>query len=275
MIVRLFCPVCAFAATKRLPHAEIEVPLPIARLSDDGRYDVHCQAGHTSTVFLDNLKFELLFEMGLNALLDGYAREAVSSFTSSLERFYEFYWHVAMAHIAIPEEVRKNAWKPVAKQSERQLGAYVTAHLFLTKTIPPLLNPNVEVKLRNEVIHGGYIPTFEEAKDYGDLIMKLVNDALDELRKVAPDVLLATYKLLSPVPREDKGDEELRGVINVMTAVDVRNPIVRDDDPRRGCVVDQFKRIIKERIPHKMQLFTDKEARDRAAGSFRQDNDEM
>ena len=91
MIVRLFCPVCALAATKKLPHAEIEVPLPIASVSDDGRYEIRCQAGHLSTVFLDNLKFELLFEMGLNALLDGYPRDAVSSFASSLERFYEFY----------------------------------------------------------------------------------------------------------------------------------------------------------------------------------------
>ena len=99
MIVRLFCPECAVAAAKKLPYAEIEVPVPIARLADDGRYEVRCQAGHLNTVFLDNVKFELLFEMGLNALIDGYPREAVSSFASSLERFYEFYWNVVMTHL--------------------------------------------------------------------------------------------------------------------------------------------------------------------------------
>ena len=52
---------------------------------------------------MNNLKFELLFELGINALIDGYPREAVSSFASALERFYEFFCQVAALALSIPK----------------------------------------------------------------------------------------------------------------------------------------------------------------------------
>jgi hypothetical protein len=253
---------CALTATKKLPHAQIDVPVPIASVSDDGRYEVRCQAGHVSTVFLDNLKFELLFEMGLNALMDGYPREAVSSFASSLERFYEFYWHVAMTHLKISEQERVGSWKAVAKQSERQLGMFITAHLLLMKKAPALLNPSNEVRLRNDVIHGGYVPTPEEAAAFGNSVMRLINQSLDDLRKTVPDALITTYKALSPAPRDESKDDEVRGVVNVVTAVDVRYP-AEEGDLRLGDVEDQFKRILREREPHRMQLMSEEELRKR------------
>ncbi len=262
MIIRLFCPECALAATKKLPHATIDVPVPIARVSDDGRYEVRCQAGHVNTVYLDNVKFELLFEMGLNALLDGYPREAVSSFASSVERFYEFYWHVAIAHLAIAEQEKTAAWKAVAKQSERQLGMFITAHLLLMKRAPALLDPNNEVKLRNDVIHGGYLPTPEEAVLFGNSVMKLINKALADLRNILPETLIVTYKALSPAPKNESKEDELRGVVNILTAVDVRYP-AGEGDPRFGGVEDQFKRILQDRIPHGMQLLSEEELRKR------------
>jgi len=76
---------------RRLPRAAIEVPVPDSHLLDHGDYEVKCEVGHVSLVNLDNLKFELLFELGINAHVDGYAREAVTSFASSLERFQEFF----------------------------------------------------------------------------------------------------------------------------------------------------------------------------------------
>ena len=57
---------------------------------DDGKYEVVCPKGHKSITLLQQQKFELLFDIGAYAIVDGYYREAVSSFTSSLERCYEF-----------------------------------------------------------------------------------------------------------------------------------------------------------------------------------------
>lgn len=171
MIIRLFCPVCTLEAAKKGLPSCVDVPMPISQVVDDGRYKVRCDAGHETTVLLDNLKFEILFEMGLNALVDGYPREAVSSFASSLERFYEFYWHVVMAHLSVPSLEAEKAWKTAARQSERQLGMFITAHLLLMKKAPLLLNMNKEVKFRNNVIHNGYVPTHEESVNFGDSVM--------------------------------------------------------------------------------------------------------
>ena len=262
MIVRLFCPECALAATKNLPHAVIDVPVPIAHVADDGRYEVRCQAGHVNTVFLDNVKFELLFEMGLSGLLDGHPREAVSSFASSLERFYEFYWHVAMEHLTLPEQERATAWKVVAKQSERQLGMFITAHLLLMKRAPILLNPNKEVKLRNDVIHGGYVPTSEEATIFGNSVMRFINQSLIDLRKTLFETLIATYKALSPAPKDKSNDDELRGVVNILTAVDVRYP-AEEGELRFGSIEDQLKRVQQDREPHGMELLSEEELRKR------------
>lgn len=49
-----------------------------------------CQKGHKNFVILQEERFETLFQIGANAIIDGYYREAVNSFTTSLERFYEF-----------------------------------------------------------------------------------------------------------------------------------------------------------------------------------------
>lgn len=245
--------------------------MPVSRPSDDGKYEVHCAAAHVSTVTVDNVKFELLFEMGLNALVDGYPREAVSSFTSALERFYEFYWHVAAAFHSIPPEQADVAWEAVARQSERQLGMFVTAGLLLTKQCPNLLNPNQEVKFRNNVIHGGYIPTADEAIAFGDVVMQLINDSLATLRTLAPKELMATYERLSPAEKKEPRAQSVEivwndaenhtGTVNILSAVDVRHPVTAADDLRHGSVADQFKRILRDREPHRLNLLDEHELR--------------
>lgn len=262
MIIRLFCVHCARAASKNLPHAPIEVPMPVVTIADDGRYEVHCAAGHVSTVYLDNLKFELLFEMGLNALVDDDNRDAVSSFAASLERFYEFFWHVACRAINMPTQEVARAWKAAIKLSERQLGMFVTAHLFLLKRAPELLNPNTDVKLRNDVIHGGYIPKRDEACSFGNVVMKLINGSLDDLRKCAPKEIDAVHRELSPAHREKStggSTDEMNGITNHLSAVDVLHPVKDENDLRRGTVEDQFKRIMRDREPHQLILMSQEE----------------
>ena len=46
---------------------------------------IKCSRSHETTAILQEQKFEILFDIGAHAILDGYYREAVSSFTSSLE----------------------------------------------------------------------------------------------------------------------------------------------------------------------------------------------
>jgi hypothetical protein len=55
-----------------------------------GKLTLRCGQGHTTVVTLPIPAFELLFDFGCSALLDGYPREAVTSFASSFERFEKF-----------------------------------------------------------------------------------------------------------------------------------------------------------------------------------------
>lgn len=263
MIVRLFCPQCALDASKNLKgKIDIEVPVPVSQLADDGLYQVKCDKGHLGNVILGNVKFELLFEMGLNALVDGYPREAVSSFTSSLERFYEFYWRVAMTHAGVAASDIDQAWKPLSKMSERQLGAFTTASLVLTKSKPNLLNTNKQVPFRNNVIHNGYVPKNEEAVDFGRSVMVLIQEGLEELRCLESEALINVYKQMSPrdydTDESDDDSDELVGCVNILTTIDVRNP-PKEKDKRVGDVERQLDRIRDERQPKRMQLLTEDE----------------
>ena len=155
--------------------------LMMVEFRDDGRYESTCSNGHTQTTFLQEQKFELLFDIGANAILDGYYREAVSSFTSSLERFYEFFIKLACAHGEMSDDTYTKCWKSVSNQSERQLGAYIFLWGVHLKN-PPLLLKNNDVSFRNSVIHKGKIPTKEEAQSYGTKVYDLIASGLAEIR---------------------------------------------------------------------------------------------
>jgi hypothetical protein len=257
MIVRLFCPQCTFEATKGLPRSVVPVLSPVSRLSDNGEYEVTCSVGHVSTVVLDNLKFELLFDMGINALIDGYPREAVSSFAACLERFQEFAFRVAMAHSDAGVDSITDAWKLMSRQSERQLGAYIAAMLVLTKEPPRVLSPGKQVSFRNDVVHAGYVPTDQEAIDFGDAVLLMVYEALDVLRSAAPEALVSTYAAMAPKSKVVP-PEEFTGRVNVLTTIDVRHPPT-GEDIRAGGVKSQFARILHDRVPHGLELLSREE----------------
>lgn len=258
MVVKLFCPSCAYEASQNLTNKiSIDVLVPFEKIKDDGKYLVKCQIGHESDVILDNIKLELLFEMGVNALLDGYYREAVSSFTSSLERFYEFYWHVVMTHTGQQLDSMSKTWKSLSKLSERQIGAYSTAVLLLTGKPALLLNSNKEVTFRNNVIHNGYIPNKEEATSFGNVIMEIILTNLANLQDIAPDALKKVYEKYTPDSPEDSyDDDKLTGRVNILTCIDIRHPA-----NNKSKIEDHYDRILRDKEPTRMSLLT-KEAMD-------------
>ncbi|HGY9592210.1 TPA: hypothetical protein ACOJP0_005076 [Vibrio harveyi] len=160
-----------------------------AELQDSGCYSFTCSQQHESTVKLKNPKFEILFELGLNAIHDGYYREAVSSFTSSLERFYEYVINILYRSAGINLEQTSQLWKLVSNQSERQFGAYLFVYQLVEKKIPPQLS-NKCIKFRNEVIHKGKIPSRIEAIEYGEAILTVISPVLKVLvEKYDPQIL--------------------------------------------------------------------------------------
>ena len=159
----------------------------IARVEvrDDGRYETTCPNGHKSITVLQEQKFEILFDIGAYAISDGYYREAVSSFTSSLERFYEFFITAVFYEKGIDDAAFNNSWKLVARQSERQLGAFIFLHTNEFKR-PPMVLREKDVQFRNDVIHRGRIPSKIEALAYGQVVLDLIRPILRDVREKYP-----------------------------------------------------------------------------------------
>lgn len=145
----------------------------IVRPRSDGIYQTECSRGHKSTLLMDEEHFQVLYEYGVNALKDGYFREAVSSFAAALERFFQYSIEVLSANTAIDETSHLNAWKSVANSSERQLGAFV--YLFLSHVgREPQLLTRKNTEFRNDVVHKGHFPLAEEATAFGEVIRQVI-----------------------------------------------------------------------------------------------------
>ena len=190
MKLRISCMQCFQDSGK--PSEEM---LPV-EMRDDGLYKVTCSNGHTTITAIQEQKFEVLFDLGAMALLDGYPREATSSISASLERFYEFYIKVISLKYGVSIDEFANTWKNVSAQSERQFGAFLFSYLLEHKTaLAPVINnvkPDVEGKakkntltwteFRNAVIHKGYIPSVEEVLSYGDVVYNYIYKLIDDLK---------------------------------------------------------------------------------------------
>lgn len=136
-----------------------------------GKLTLRCKQGHETVVTLPIPLFELLFDFGCAALLDGYAREAIMNFASSFERFEEFTCRFLLARRNVSFEGVDGWWKWVRTSSERQMGSFVALWISEFFEPPPLLTNNL-VALRNKCVHQGLIPPENEAKDYGEAVLR-------------------------------------------------------------------------------------------------------
>jgi hypothetical protein len=148
---------------------------------DDRIAYVECSQGHRSALVIQAQKFEVLMESGASALADGYTLEAVASFSTALERFFEFCLKVISTHREIEAEVYEEMFKDLARQSERQIGAFLV--LFaLERGRSYRLNTSV-VEFRNRTIHKGVIPTPDEAEKFCSQVYAQVHEVFGELRE--------------------------------------------------------------------------------------------
>lgn len=184
MRLPLTCMKCNFekdGAATRTPAYPVYV-----EVRDDGRYEFTCSNGHTTVTVVQEQKFEVLFEIGAYALLDGYYREAVASFASSLERFYEFFVKANLLEEGCKSEQLEEAWKMISSQSERQLGAFIFLYLQTFGKRPSLLD-NAKVSFRNDVIHKGKIPNRDGALEFGQAVLDVVRPIMEQTKERFPN----------------------------------------------------------------------------------------
>jgi len=211
MEIMIPCTECALAA--QVSGGEfgpdgILIQSRILPVQENNPYRAVCPEGHQLVVILDNFQFQLLFESGLEAFVDGYFRESVSSFAAALERLYEFSIRVQLTSENVDIDEMEMMWKSVAAQSERQLGMYIGMRTLKEGKRPPTL-PTRLTTFRNSVIHKGNFPDSNQAFEFGEAVFGLILDEvirLDEHYKNA--VIAQTHahrkKALQSLKQEDK-----------------------------------------------------------------------
>ncbi|SEJ81754.1 hypothetical protein SAMN04488058_12041 [Deinococcus reticulitermitis] len=184
--------------------------------TDSGVHDLrcaHCQGRYC--LFVRKQKFEMLFDLGTRALLDGYAREAVASFAAALERFFEFYVKAFALERAAEQggefgdarAVLDGTWRHVASQSERQLGMFALAYLLREGREPAFLDSkSLGADFRNRVIHRGYLPRRAEVEEYAARVFSLIDELLGRLGDAAAHAELL-QELTFAAHRDTLGDD--------------------------------------------------------------------
>ncbi|EIW6614797.1 hypothetical protein [Clostridium perfringens] len=200
-----------------------------SEINDDGIYKATCNRGHETVTFLQQDKFEVLFDMGAMALIDGYPREAVSSFAASLERFYEFCIKVFLLKRRVNMDKFNNTWKLVSSQSERQLGAFYFLYLDVLGEIPKSINKR-QVEFRNKVIHKGYIPKYDEVVKYADCSLTYMYEILKELRECCKEEIhQVTANKLNNMSKEFIKDGKITAKISTMSIPTIINLVASDE----------------------------------------------
>lgn len=176
------CAECSFAGRFEF----VKIPL-----REDGVYEYVCPLGHRSVWLVQQQRFELLFELGIHAILDGYYREAISAFSAALERFYQFSFHVLTLHSGGSDASFLEAWAQVKKSSERQFGVHVSAWLISFGSTPRALpdnGPNKPSKeFRNNVIHNGMLPDYAATVAFGQAVLEIIREQIDHLNDRATE----------------------------------------------------------------------------------------
>lgn len=192
-------------------------------------YEFTCPEGHINFAIQGNNKFEILYELGIQAYNDDYFREAVTNFASAVERFHEYCIMLFLAPKSIDELILATLnQKNIAKYSERQYGAFYILFLKLTNLAPPVLDEkflkkhllklSVEnpVNFRNNIIHQGYIPTKEECISYAKITALYINEILEKIYTWNNDIIKKTNELFIESLKSDfKKKKNING--NILT----------------------------------------------------------
>lgn len=240
MKITIPCPVCA------KPGIDVYSIVSNLQVQNDGFYRFLCMNGHKVVCVIQDEKFEILFELAINAIYDGYYREAITCFSSSIEAYRKYFIQVILQGHGVEGAELGKAWKEVENLSERQLGAYFFIHTYALKRAPSITSKKL-VELRNKVIHKGFIPEKEQALAFGEEVRLLMWEGIESIKK---DFSLAAKSVLNNklYPEIENTSEDHRvcvmsGISKLLSLTHVRTDETIEQYIER-LKIDRFKKGI-------------------------------
>lgn len=187
ILLTKFCNQCLDQADQKNEKYDFNPQdVTLVELNDEGIYSFKCSHNHIQWIFTNEEIFQILYDLGIRSLCDGYTREAVANFVTALERFYEFMIKFFLISENINEESIEKYWKIIARQSERQFSAYLSLYFNKTKRLPQIQSDKW-IEFRNKIIHSGHIPSESKTLKYAQYTYDLMFNGLLELTEIFPD----------------------------------------------------------------------------------------
>lgn len=165
-------------------------------------FEVKCRKGHVHRYLLNLELYEVLFQQATYCLQDGYYREAVCTYNTSLERFFEYIIEILFYYNESEMDFSK-IWSQICSQSERQLGAYYFIWSITMKKEPIFLDERM-VKLRNRVVHRGKLVSEDKAKEFGKYVFDFIKNTLSTLYEQIDEEELAKLNMFRTLRVSDK-----------------------------------------------------------------------
>lgn len=170
------------------------------KATNEGIYDAECPNGHKYKFDIACNPFQVIFENGIYALCDKYYIEAFSSFASAYERFMEFFVQVVTISNGVDLDKFKTNLGKNMNRAERLLGAYAMGYMVAFNEQPKVMTNSLN-KLRNDVVHNGYIPEKKDCIKYGNALLKIITPTIKRLRedsKYKGEVIRAANDSINP-----------------------------------------------------------------------------
>lgn len=133
-----------------------------------------CTAEHRNMLIIQSHKSEILFDRGCIFYHKGYYREAIFNFYGALEKYRELFINFLLLNGKFSDANITKLWKEI-KLSERQYGAYCLMQI-IAKSESDMPNNKKIIEMRNDVIHGGKLPTKNAAYKFGEIVFTLIQN---------------------------------------------------------------------------------------------------
>ena len=145
-------------------------------INEEGEYNFTCKNQHENASATVCEKYELLYQIGAEAYLDGYYFEAVGCFISAFERFREWCIELIARINKVDKKYFEELWRKEYKNnSVAQQGAFYMMMLNRFKQEIPVFDSKKSA-FRNSVIHKGIIPTEQEVYEFGEYVLRYVTN---------------------------------------------------------------------------------------------------
>lgn len=155
--------------------------------NDANYYCFTCQEGHYNQYILQNHKYDMAFEDGLEYMRNRKYKQAFIEFNTAQEAVLVFALQMLCYANQISIEMLSDAMKDIQSFSERIAGAFLFVYLMVFKKRGQFYSSKHK-ELRNNVIHKGYIPTEAETIDFTREIHRRIVSLLEEIKSLPNEI---------------------------------------------------------------------------------------